>query len=78
VLGALVLAPPAAGSVRSDVVQIRKGLDRAVAAGRLRPSEAAAHRVRVRRARSVLTLLPGARARELVGVLHDVALQWRR
>jgi hypothetical protein len=26
----------------------------------------------------VLTLLPGARARELGGVLHDVALQWRR
>ena len=26
----------------------------------------------------MLTLLPGARARELAGVLHDVALQWRR
>ncbi|HEV3407255.1 MAG TPA: D-glucuronyl C5-epimerase family protein [Gaiellaceae bacterium] len=77
-VAALFSAPPASADVRSDSLQIRRGLERAVDAGRLTRSEAGAHRVTLRRARAVFTLLPGARARELAGVLHDVALQWRR
>ena len=64
--------------MRSDAAAINKGITQAVEAGRLSPSDAAAHRVTLRRARSMLSLLPGTRARVLRAVIHDVALQWRR
>ena len=72
---AVAAAPPAAADVRSDAAAIRTGLTRAVEAGRLSRAEAGRYRLTLRRARSVLTLLPYTRGREVAGVIHDVARQ---
>jgi hypothetical protein len=75
---ALGLASPAAASPVADGRAIVKGLRASVAAGRLTGAEAARHRLTLRRARTVLKLLPGTRASNLAAVLHDVAVQSRR
>jgi hypothetical protein len=75
---ALCVASPAAASPATDGRAIVKGLRASVAAGRLTRAEAAGHRLALRRARAVLKLLPGTRASNLAGVLHDVAVQSRR
>ena len=75
---ALGLASPAAASPATDGRAIVKGLRASVASGRLTGAEATRHRLTLRRARTVLELLPGTRASNLAAVLHDVAVQSRR
>jgi D-glucuronyl C5-epimerase C-terminus len=62
---------------RDDARAISVGLRRAVAAGRLADADAERYRTVVRRARAVLTLLPGSRWETLARVLHEVRLQAR-
>lgn len=80
VLGVLIAAAALAGASPagrppSDRALILKGLTRAVEAGRLSQEEVDSYRALVRRAPALLRTLPSGRARELSGVLHDVAAQ---
>lgn len=61
----------------SDRALVTKGLERAVASGRLSADEAAAYRAIVGRLPALARTLPPLRVRELKGVLHDVAVLWR-
>jgi D-glucuronyl C5-epimerase C-terminus len=56
-----------------DVQTATRGLDRAVAAGRLVPDEAAEYKATLNRAARVLPKLPSSRYRNLAAVLHQVA-----
>ncbi len=56
-----------------DVKTATSGLDRAVAAGRLVPDEAADYKATLNRAARVLPKLPSSRYRNLAAVVHQVA-----
>ena len=67
-------APAAAGQVEADARAAKRGLARAVAAGRLTPESAARYRDAVDRAVVVWRKLSGARAANLAGALHEAAV----
>ena len=78
--GALAVVAPSASSAPKlgvEVANARKGLDQAVSRGHLDPEGADTYRATLTRAYSIWGKLPGQRARELEGVLRDVAAQWR-
>jgi D-glucuronyl C5-epimerase-like protein len=60
-----------------EVANARKGIDQALARGYLDPEAAVTYRATLTRAYNVWGRLPGPRARELEGVIRDVAAQWR-
>jgi hypothetical protein len=75
---ALATVPAAAGGAANpDATLAKRGLDRSVQIGALQPEDADSYRAEIDRAVGVLAKLGGARAANLAGVLHDVALQWR-
>ena len=77
-LAAVLLAGAApARRPPSDRALVTKGLVRAVASGGLSAEEAAGYRATVGRLPALARKLPPLRARELKGLLHDIALQWR-
>jgi hypothetical protein len=83
-LGALavvlaVLAPGASSAPKLgvEVASARKGIDQAVSRGHLDSEAAATYRATLTRAYTIWGKLPGQRARELEGVIRDVAAQWR-
>jgi hypothetical protein len=65
----------AQASPTTDARAINTGLSRAVASGRITHKEAAAHRARLRNARSAIARLSGGREATLARVLHLVAMQ---
>jgi hypothetical protein len=79
--GVLILAAAFLGvaaadaSPKADARALNAGLARSVAAGRLTPQEAAAHRAVVRSARSAIARVGGNRRATLARVLHLVRLQ---
>jgi hypothetical protein len=78
--GALAVLAPSASSapkLGAEVANARKGLDQAVSQGHLDPEGAATYRATLTRAYSLWGKLPSTRARELEGVIRDVAAQWR-
>src|SRR5206468_8849352 len=75
-LAAAVLAGASpAGRPPSDRALAARGLQRAVDAGALTADEAAGYDAILRRVPGLLRTLPPLRARELRGVVHDVAAQ---
>jgi len=76
-----VLAPSASSApapkLGADVANVRKGIDQAVARGYLDPEGAVTYRASLTRAYSIWGKLTGQRARELEGVIRDVAAPWR-
>ncbi|MGZ4461444.1 MAG: D-glucuronyl C5-epimerase family protein [Gaiellaceae bacterium] len=77
---ALLLALPAAAAPLAspsakDVKRIERGLQKAVATGKLSPSDAADYDLMAQRARAELSSTPRLRARNLAFVLHEVAAQ---
>jgi hypothetical protein len=77
-LAAVVLAGAApASKPPSDAALVARGLTRALDLGWLSPDEADSYGATARAALPLARGLPWTRARELKGVLHDVALQWR-
>jgi hypothetical protein len=79
-LAALLLAGSAAGSAppwSKDLALINRGLDRAVAAGRIDPAEAGDYRDAAAGAANVLPKLPSSRYRNLAAVVHQVAGFWK-
>ena len=75
-LGAALLAPAsAAADPSSDFLTAKRGVWRAVAAGRLAPDDAGADAAVAYRAARAVRLLPGAPARNLAYVLHEVAAE---
>jgi D-glucuronyl C5-epimerase C-terminus len=80
VAGALAVLAPSASSAPKlgvEVANARKGIDQAVARGHLDPEGAVTYKAALARAYSISGKLPGQRARELEGVIRDVAAQWR-
>jgi hypothetical protein len=80
VAGALAVLAPSASTAPKlgvEVANARKGIDQAVSRGHLDPEGAVTYRAALTRAYSVWGKLPGPRARELEGVIRDVAAQWR-
>jgi hypothetical protein len=78
--GALAVLAPSASSAPKlgvEVANARKGIDQAVSRGHLDPEGAATYKASLTRAYSIWGKLPGPRARELEGVIRDVAAQWR-
>ena len=78
VVGALAVLAPSASSAPKlgvDVANARKGLDQAVSRGHLDPEAAVTYRASLTRAYSIWGKLSGQRARELEGVIRDVAAQ---
>jgi D-glucuronyl C5-epimerase C-terminus len=76
----LAAAAPSASSapkLGAEVANARKGIDQALARGYLDPEGAATYRTTLTRAYSIWGKVPGSRARELEGVIRDVAAQWR-
>src|SRR5919202_3233945 len=87
-LGGLVIAAalaatlvPGSGTARAsrpaDVVAVSRGLDRAIASGRLAADEGAEYRRDLSHAADVLGRVSGGRHRNLAAVLHEVAAQGR-
>jgi hypothetical protein len=77
---ALAVVAPSASSATKLGVEIKnaqRGLDGAVSRGHLDPEAAATYRATLTRAYNVWGKLPSPRARELEGVIRDVAAQWR-
>jgi len=77
---ALAVVVPGASSAPKLAVEVgnaRRGLDAAVSRGHLDAEPAADYRATLARAYSIWGKLSGARARELEGVIRDVAAQWR-
>ena len=78
---ALAVAAPSASSappkLAIEVTNAQRGLDGAVSRGHLDPEAAVTYRAAVTRAYNVWGQLPSPRARELEGVIRDVAAQWR-
>lgn len=72
-----MLAAPAWAGWHEDAALARKGLDRAVAGGRMTPDEAATYRQVVAHAAETRRKVDWDRRANLAGVLHDVARQWR-
>jgi hypothetical protein len=66
---------PAAGPAAQDVKRIERGLDRAVASGKLTAGQAASYLDIAARARAELKRIPPLRAQNLAFVLHEVAAQ---
>jgi D-glucuronyl C5-epimerase C-terminus len=60
-----------------EVANARKGINQALSRGHLDPEGAATYRATLTRAYSIWGKLSGSRARELEGVIRDVAAQWR-
>lgn len=78
--GALAVLAPSASSAPKlgvEVANARKGIDQAVSRGHLDPEGAETYRATLTQAYSAWGKLPGQRARELEGVIRDVAAQWR-
>ena len=61
----------------NDFALIKRGLDRAVALGRLDGAEAGDYRATAARARAALPRLPSSRYRNLAAVVHQVAGFWK-
>ena len=73
-LAALLAAPAAtAGVVERDAAAARRGLTAAAKSGQIPAADAATYRATVDRAVATWRKLPGARATNLAGALHDVA-----
>jgi hypothetical protein len=74
-----VLAPSASSAPRVgvDVANARRGIDQAVSRGHLDPEGAVTYKASLTRAYSIWGKLNGQRAKELEGVIRDVAAQWR-
>jgi hypothetical protein len=73
-LAAVLTAPAAhAGVVERDAAAARRGLTTAATSGRLPADDAATYRASVDRAVATWRRLPGSRATNLAGVLHDAA-----
>jgi hypothetical protein len=74
-----VVVPSAASAPKLgvEVGNARKGIDAAVSRGHLDPEGAATYGAALTRAYNVWGRLPAHRARELEGVIRDVAAQWR-
>ena len=80
VAGALAVVAPSASPAPKlgvEVANARKGIAQAVSRGHLDPEGAVTYRATLDRAYSTWSKLPGQRARELEGVIRDVAAQWR-
>src|SRR5919108_2402151 len=60
-----------------DVASIYRGLDRAVAKGRIDPGVADEYRATTASAAQVLPKLPSSRYRNLAAVVHEVAGYWK-
>jgi hypothetical protein len=74
-LAALFAAPVAQGGVvERDAAAAKKGLAAAVKSGRLPAADAATYRASVDRALATWRKLPGSRAANLGGALHDAAV----
>ena len=79
-VGALAVLAPSASSAPKlgvEVANARKGIDQAVSRGHLDPEGAATYRASLTRAYSIWGKLSGQRAKELEGVIRDVAAQSR-
>lgn len=74
---ALAVSDSSAAKRPTALALVGRGLDRAVAAGRLDGAEADAYRAVAGRAAAVVRTLPRVRARNLAGAVADVAAQWR-
>src|SRR6266566_1062583 len=61
----------------TDLALINRGIDRAVAAGRIDSAEAADDRAAAAGAASVLPKLPSSRYKNLAAVVHQVAGFWK-
>ena len=77
VLAALAPGASSAPKLGVEVGNARRGIDAAVSRGHLDSEGAATYRETLTRAYSFWGKLPGERARELEGVIRDVAAQWR-
>jgi hypothetical protein len=80
IVGALAVLAPGASSAPKlgvEVANARKGLDQAVSRGYLDAEAAPTYRASLARSYSIWGKLSGQRARELEGVIRDVAAQWR-
>jgi D-glucuronyl C5-epimerase C-terminus len=78
--GALVVLAPSASSapkLGAEVANARKGIDQAVSRGHLDAEGASTYKTTLTRAYSIWGKVPSPRARELEGVIRDVAAQWR-
>ena len=76
--GALAVLAPSASSAPKlgvEVANARKGIDQALGRGHLDPEGAQTYRATLTRAYNVWGRLPASRARELEGVIRDVAAQ---
>ena len=76
VVGAFAVLAPSASSapkLGAEVANARKGLDQAVSRGHLDPEGAVTFRASLTRAYAIWGKLSGPRARELEGVIRDVA-----
>jgi D-glucuronyl C5-epimerase C-terminus len=79
-VGALAVLAPSASSapkLGAEVANARKGIDQAVSRGYLDAEAAPTYKASLTRAYSIWGKLSGQRARELEGVIRDVAAQWR-
>src|SRR3954453_78000 len=79
VLAAMVLSGAASAQPpwAKDLSLIDRGIDRAVAAGRIDGAEAADDRAAAARAAVVLPRLPSSRYKNLAAVVHQVAGFWK-
>jgi D-glucuronyl C5-epimerase C-terminus len=80
VLGALAVLAPGASSapkLGAEVANARNGIDQAVSRDHLDAEAAPTYKATLTRAYSIWGKLSGQRARELEGVIRDVAAQWR-
>jgi len=79
VLAAMVLSGSASAQPpwAKDLSLIDRGIDRAVAAGRIDGAEAADDRAAAARAAAVLPRLPSSRYKNLAAVVHQVAGFWK-
>jgi hypothetical protein len=76
---AVLVAPSASSAPKLgvDVANARRGIDQAVSRGHLDAEAAGPYKASLTRAYSIWGKLNGQRARELEGVIRDVAAQWR-
>ena len=72
---AAVLAPPAVAATQAqkDAAAATRGINQALIAGRLDAGQAGQYRASVTRALATWNRLPGDRAKNLAGALHDAA-----